>query len=474
VLKWNAAAASEKTLAEFRTFIKEDPLMLRGYARSFLTDEAGGGTIMGLVWFMLLVGITGLAVDTTDGFRNRTMLQATADASALAAAIDLPDAGAAVLTAQTYAETNLGVDTNGHVLNANDVHVGLWDQATKSLDTGATFPDAVMVTVNRSAANDNAVPVNFLRIIGLQTWNVTSQAVAQRFIPDCLRDGLIARQMVDISSNNGFVRNICVHGEEGVNIQSNNFFQSGVNVSMPSLDMLELPASGMESNPGLPEALRENHLDPRMVDHIDEIIDILLNPSVETDLVGVIPSYIDLDLPVMEVDNKVDFTALNFAPGSGRIYEIDCRGNPTVTVPEGITLSNVVIVIECSLIVAPGTTLTNVVLASYMVGNGQNALDLTNISIAANVQLGGPDNCTPGGGVQIFSPASVKIASSAAIDGVQIVAANDIELGARDMGINGISAQAGGDITLTSNNMFGLCSGGAPDLFTVPYYRLVL
>ena len=42
------------------------------------------------------------------------------------------------------------------------------------------------------------------------------------------------------------------------------------------------------------------------------------------------------------------------------------------------------------------------------------------------------------------------------------------------MGINGISAQAGGDITLTSINMFGLCSGGAPNLFTVDYYRLVL
>ena len=54
------------------------------------------------------------------------------------------------------------------------------------------------------------------------------------------------------------------------------------------------------------------------------------------------------------------------------------------------------------------------------------------------------------------------------------VAAGDIELGARDLGINGISAQAGGTITLTSNNQFGLCSGGAPNLFTVPYYRLVL
>ncbi len=55
-----------------------------------------------------------------------------------------------------------------------------------------------------------------------------------------------------------------------------------------------------------------------------------------------------------------------------------------------------------------------------------------------------------------------------------MVAIGDIELGARDMGINGISAQSGGNITLTSNNMFGLCSGGAPGLFTVDYYRLVL
>jgi Flp pilus assembly protein TadG len=233
VLNWNAAAASEKTLAVFRTFIKEDPIMLRGYARLFLADETGGGTIMGLLWFVLLVGITGLAVDITDGFRNRTMLQATADASALAAAIDLPNEATVVASAVAYSVDNMGADINGAVLDPNDVYVGLWDEATLSLDTSSTFPDAVMVTVNRSAENANALPVNFLRIIGLQTWNVTAQSVAQRFIPDCLRDGLIAREMVDISSNNGFVRNICVHGEEGVNVQSNNFFEAGVNVSMP-------------------------------------------------------------------------------------------------------------------------------------------------------------------------------------------------------------------------------------------------
>jgi hypothetical protein len=76
--------------------------------------------------------------------------------------------------------------------------------------------------------------------------------------------------------------------------------------------------------------------------------------------------------------------------------------------------------------------------------------------------------------VQIFSSASVHFSSSMTVDGVQIVAAGDVDLGARDMGVNGINVQAGGDITLTSNNMFGLCSGGAPNLQTVVYYRLVL
>ena len=186
-------------------------------------------------------------------------------ASALAAVIDLPeDAAAAVATAVAYSVDNMGSETNGNVLDPEDVTIGLWDPVTRSLDTGSAFPDAVMVTVNRSAENANAVPVNFLRIIGLETWNVTAQAVAQRFIPECLRDGLIARGIVDMSSNNGFVNEICIHGQQGVDLPSNIFFELGVNVSMINLDTLEIPASGMTSNIGLPPALRENNLDPRM------------------------------------------------------------------------------------------------------------------------------------------------------------------------------------------------------------------
>jgi len=432
-------------------------------------DDHGGGTILGLMWFVLIVGITGMAVDVTDGFRNRTMLQATADATALAAVIDLPDETEALATAAAFSAGNMAAEINGNVLDTNDVHIGLWDAATNSLDTTAAFPDAVMVTVNRSADNANALPVNFLRIIGLQTWNVTSQAVAQRFIPECLKDGLIARQRVDMSSNNGFVNQICIHGEQGVDIQSNNYFELGVNVSMPSLGMLQVPASGMTSNIGLPQALRENHLDPRMVNHVDEIMLDFLNPTSTVQ-----NGYTNTSLPVIEVDEK--FNLANAVPG--RIYHVVCKPNKNTTIPANSTVSNVVIIAECEIKINAGATVTNSVLGSRSGGNpGQGAgggVSSANIGVAANVQLGAPDNCTPGGGVQLFSNATIHTAASTGIDGVQLVAAGDIELGARDLGINGISAQAGGTITLTSNNQFGLCSGGAPNLFTVDYYRLVL
>ncbi|MCH8168812.1 MAG: hypothetical protein IIC03_12920 [Proteobacteria bacterium] len=430
----------------------------------FLADQRGAGTIMGLLWFMLLVGITGMAVDVTDGFRNRTMLQATADAAALAAAIDLPDQAAVVTTAVTYAAENMGAEINGSVLDPADVRIGLWDGATRSLDIGAALPDSVMVTVRRSEANNNPVPVNFLRIVGLTNWNVQARAVAQRFIPECLKDGLVARGIVDISSNNGFVNQICVHGQQGVHMQNHNFFELGVTVSMPDpSSQLTIPAVGMASNPGLPEALRENILDPRMVNHIDEIM---------LDMIGrtssVMPNYTHAELPVFEVDEKFDLsTAL-----PGRIYHVLCKPNKAARIPNNSVVENVVIIAECEVHIGAGATVIGSVIASRSGGNGN--IDKANIVIAANVQLGLPDNCAEGGGVQLFSNATIHTAASTSIDGVQMVAKGDIKLGARDMGVNGISAQSGGTITLTSNNMFGLCSGGAPDLFTVDYYRLVL
>ncbi len=441
----------------------------------FLADQRGGGTIMGLLWFMLLVGITGMAVDTTNGFRNRTMLQATADAAALGGAIDLMNQGAVTASAVAYSDGNMPVAMYGEVLQPSDVQVGSWNMATRTFTEGGLVenmldpdgplvPDAVRVTLHQTEANTNAVPVNFLRIVGLQTWDVNVQAVAQRFVPTCLKDGLIARGIVDISSNNDFVREICVHGQQGVEMQNHNYYELGVTVSMPDPGyQLTIPNGGMESNPGLPEALRENILDPRMVNHIDEIMLGMIDRTA-----SVMPNYTHAELPVLVVDEKFDLsTAL-----PGRIYHVVCAPNKNVKIPANSTVTDVIIIAECEVHIGAGATVIGSVIASRSGGNGK--VDKANIGLSANVQLGLPDNCAEGGGVQLFSNATIHTASSTKIDGVQMVAKGDIELGAQSAGINGISAQAGGNITLTSNNQFGLCSGGAPNLFTVPYYRLVL
>jgi hypothetical protein len=47
-------------------------------------DALGGGSVMVLLWLMLLAGICGLAIDTVIGFRARTMSQATPEATAMA------------------------------------------------------------------------------------------------------------------------------------------------------------------------------------------------------------------------------------------------------------------------------------------------------------------------------------------------------------------------------------------------------
>jgi hypothetical protein len=426
-------------------------------------DERGAGTIWGLLWFALFVGICGLSVDITNGFRARTMLQSTADAAALAGAIDLPVKATAVQTAVDYSASNMDADVSGNVLLPSDVQVGRWDNATKTLDTGSLLPDSVMVTVYQAAQNENPLPVNFLRIIGLMDWNVKAQAVAQRFIPDCLQDGLVARGIVNMSSNNGFYNQICIHGQKGVDVQSNNYFEAGVNVSMPSLELLKTPSSGFTSNTGLQQALREQILDPRMVNHVDDIMLSFLDPNWDNQA-----SFIDKSKPVIEVDEKFDLSTAE----PGRIYHVLCKANKNAQIPANTMVHDVVIIADCEVNILSGAFVYNAVLGSRSGGNGK--VSNANVSAAANVQLGMPDNCNPTNGVTLLSNATIHTSSTTAMDGVQIIAAGDVDLGARDMGINGINVQAGGDINLTSNNMFGLCATGAPSLFTVNYYRLVL
>jgi hypothetical protein len=463
----------------------------------FVRDERGGGTIMGLMWFMVLVGICGLAVDSTDGFRNKTMLQATADAAALAGSIDLAGAidvikdpgaaasgaTAAVATAVSYSVDNMSVAAYGDVLQPGDVEVGTFDMASRSFSVGGVLPDSIRVRLHQTEANSNAVPTNLLRIVGLQTWELNVEAVAQRFVPECLNDGLIAAGLVDISSGNDFVNRICIHGQKGVHMSVGNTLEAGVTVSVPDMaTQIVVPGDDLDKNSGLDEASREQSLYPRMVKHVDEIMaDLLtLEPYI-------LPEYITIS-DVIDIESRsknYDFS--DVVPGN--VYHIVCNPSQNVGIPGGTELWDVVIVSECNISVGAGVYLHNVVLASRNGGNpgqggdgggttsgsGGSGIENANINMSANVRLGDDSLplCAPGGGVMVFTNASVVTASGTTFNGTQIIAAGDADLTAATDGISGISVQAGGNITLTSEGKYGLCAGVEEALLTVPYFRLV-
>ena len=429
----------------------------------FAGDERAAGTEWGLTIFILLTAFCGLAIDSTDAFRGQTMLQASADAAALAAAIDLPDRGAATATALAYAARNMARAEHGEVLRPADIVFGRWDAARRQLDTGAAEADTVMVTLRRADANGNPWRTNFLRILGLFDWDVTARAAAQRFIPRCIMDGLVAGGMVNLSSNNGFTGGMCMHGNAGVDMQNHNSFAADTRVSMPRVpEDLQVPAGDLDGNPGLEAALVEDILRPRMVNDVEAIMDgvVALDPAVT-------PDYIDVTQPVIRENERYGFEDLE----AGRVYYLQCAPNKSASIPADTRLERVAIVSECRIHLGADVTLSDVLLASRGARGGGG--DSANISFAARPVIGAPDDCAPGGGVQVFSTGSVHFSSSAAYHGVQIVAAGDIDLGARNGGINGVIAQAGGDITMTSNNAFGQCTGGAPQLFTSWHYRLV-
>ena len=434
--------------------------MFSAWYHKFRTDESGGLSVMMMPWIMLFLAVSGLATDTTRAFQVQTMLQGTADAAALAASIDLPNKNAATDTALEYVEKNLPSSIYGKVASAADLSFGRWDEDNHIFLEGESPPDSVRIKVQQSVANGNPVLTTLLRIIGVTHWDLTRYAIAQKFTPSCFRDGLIARGYVDTSSNNQYYKNFCIHGEQGVMLQSGGYFEPGTTVSMPDLSLLQLPSSGLSSNQGLKEALIEARLNPRMVDHVPDIIQEYLDPKS-----GIIPDYIDRSQPVIEVDWKYNLN--NSIPG--RIYHVVCPPKKQIGIPSQQVLSKVIVIADCQIGVPAQADMEDVVLASWAPASNDGA----NIHFSSNIDLGRHDNCADGGGVKIFTTESLFFSSSVNYNGVQIVSSKDVTLGSSDEGVKGISVQARGNIYLSSNNMYGLCSGGDPLLITQPFYRLV-
>lgn len=121
-----------------------------------MKNESGQAMVIFAVSMVVLLGFVALTVDMGSAALTKSKLQNAADSAALAAAQDLPDATAAQLTAEEYAELN-GVD--GAQITLTTPYQG---DETKALITCTQ-------TLNYS----------FAKILGKNSKTITTRAVAQ-------------------------------------------------------------------------------------------------------------------------------------------------------------------------------------------------------------------------------------------------------------------------------------------------------
>jgi len=496
---------------------------------SFLRDERGGYTLWSLVWFSLYVAMGGLAVDMTDAYRNQTLLQSTADASALAGVMSLPDKTDAVAQALAYATDNMNPSINGNVLKAEEVFTGNWNFNTRQFTDNGTPLNAVRVITRRADVNNNPLATNFLRILSLwglpfDRWNISVEAVATRYVPDCLdrRNSLIAGNKVDLTSNNT-IMDTCIHGQNliddpghdyAVEIQNNGTLGEGTEISMPHVEeMIDRPT--ICSNDGLctdnvQDIVIEGDIMPADSFAVYDTIAAMLDPTstdyLPADLYSVdavtselvYPTRVTIDFNnistcsacvlVPDLD-PITGAPLPTVPGAsvtyeytavmapGTVYEITCTDPmDQLILPDPLlqpVLSNVAVLSACRIQGQSDMIIEGSVLASSAVGNGSKPYQKSTISFPSGVQFGRLDGCAPGGGVGIYSSSSVHVSAAGKIDGLQIVARGDIEFSAGQTA-DDLTLEAGHNIKFTANADLGtLCPPLAEDALFVSHYRLV-
>lgn len=143
----------------------------------FGRDRAGGVFVFVAFSFLILIGAAALAVDFGNAYALQARLQNAADASALAAARELPDANQVSVRAQEYATKNMGT-RYGQVVGANGVAVGNWDVNNRVFAASASPINAVEVTARMAQENGNPAPTFFGRIFGFDTMDISARAVA--------------------------------------------------------------------------------------------------------------------------------------------------------------------------------------------------------------------------------------------------------------------------------------------------------
>ena len=463
-----------------------------------LKNEDGAGTAFAMLFALICIGIGGLAIDASNVWSVKQRLQAATDVSAHAAAVSLVFPGQTSLSGTTSEVAiatlleNMPEAQYGVALQASDVTVGYWNSSTLQMSASAVDASgnpllrAVGVTSRLDGEVGNVVPTFILKLIGFDFWQVSTSSVFVRDTPWCFTGGFIAGGQVDLASNNEFINGFCIHGNGGVDVNSNIIFGTGVRVSMPNSDLVQdgglfdLKGTNHTWVDGMENQVGDQYLAPSLatVASITDIIADLQNP-VDPNLPGYIKRYVpgtdaDGNEILIETDVEGEGSAIvkpiPVTPEnplqvgqllSGAINVITCP-NKGLDFPDDMAIENMIIIANCKINFGQNGYVTNAIIATTNTGN-------QSFNASASLQLGLDDECEEGGGVSLFTLGDAHFSAQTAWDGVEVIANGDVHISAQADGLEGVHVEAEGDIFATSDLGFGSCNGGVD-----PYRKLYI
>lgn len=460
----------------------------------FLRRDDGTMTAGGLIFTTIFLAVGGLAVDVSNAINQRTQLQAAADTTAQAALYTrnytlTATAAEAKTAALALGNYNMPREVYGNVLSASDIEFGVWDRATRSFATDASSRTAVRVTTHRDTGGGNAVATYLLKFAGFDSWDVRRAAIFETFVPDCLKEGFVAENLVDIQSNNAYLNGFCIHSNDVVSLNSNNYFESGTVVSMPDSTRLDMPASGYRSNEGLQQALRYGAIQIRLINALRDV------PATPYGTgIAAMWNYIQLatrngqlayitgtprQLTIVNGRPTPSTASANTAQAGRDLLDrngtLALRANavnyaycssPSMQLQIRHLLTNVVIITNCQVSFGSGGALENALIATLHTG-------ANSISGSSDSRIGRVDNCGVGGGAQLISLGGMNFASGISIHGGQLIALKEIAFAANGDGLRGTSIISGDTVSGTSNMRMGLCGSGMEGNLSLDYFRMV-
>ena len=140
----------------------------------------GAVAVLAAFLLVMLLAMVAFAVDLGYIAHAQTELQRSADASALAAASQLPDQSAAIAAAvATSRDNQTGV---APPIDPADIEFGCWNRDTVAFGDSAAggSPSAVRVTIRRTVASGNALKLFFGQLLGRNWADVTAAATATK------------------------------------------------------------------------------------------------------------------------------------------------------------------------------------------------------------------------------------------------------------------------------------------------------